>query len=227
MWAAFRIPTTAGPEWIQIGTESGFLPQPAVIPHQPVTWNTRPDHVQHGQRAGSQPAARHRRARRRDRRLLQVRRARRSSCTTTRRRRSRRSTRAPTTSPVAGHDRYRRHQVDQGRLRPQHPHASCRSRSRPPRRRRRSTSTQLKAAFSSTNETEGVFERGQNPIIVPDARYNAAYNQTFTGRCRTSASTRTSHDLQDAATATVVTMPLGPKAIQDERARRSTRTTAA
>jgi FtsP/CotA-like multicopper oxidase with cupredoxin domain len=30
--------TTAGPSWIQIGTEGGFLPAPVVIPPQPITW---------------------------------------------------------------------------------------------------------------------------------------------------------------------------------------------
>ncbi len=28
----------AGPAWVQIGTEGGFLPAPAVIPNQPITW---------------------------------------------------------------------------------------------------------------------------------------------------------------------------------------------
>lgn len=32
----------AGPDWIQIGTEGGFLPAPAVIPPQPITWITDP-----------------------------------------------------------------------------------------------------------------------------------------------------------------------------------------
>ena len=32
-------PLTKGPDWIQIGTEGGFLPSPAVIPSQPITWN--------------------------------------------------------------------------------------------------------------------------------------------------------------------------------------------
>jgi parallel beta-helix repeat protein len=32
-------PATAGPSWVQIGTEGGFLPAPAEIPNQPVTWN--------------------------------------------------------------------------------------------------------------------------------------------------------------------------------------------
>lgn len=32
-------PATAGPSFIQIGTEGGFLPAPVVIPNQPITWN--------------------------------------------------------------------------------------------------------------------------------------------------------------------------------------------
>ncbi len=35
-------PATSGPDWIQIGTEGGFLPQPAVIPNLPVTFNLDP-----------------------------------------------------------------------------------------------------------------------------------------------------------------------------------------
>ena len=35
-------PAMAGPNWIQIGTEGGFLPAPVVIPAQPITWNTNP-----------------------------------------------------------------------------------------------------------------------------------------------------------------------------------------
>ena len=33
---------TEGPDWIQVGTESGFLPSPVVIPAQPTTWVTDP-----------------------------------------------------------------------------------------------------------------------------------------------------------------------------------------
>ena len=32
----------AGPSWIQIGSEGGFLPAPVVIPNQPITWITDP-----------------------------------------------------------------------------------------------------------------------------------------------------------------------------------------
>ena len=33
---------TEGPDWIQIGTEGGFLPAPVVIPAQPTTWVNDP-----------------------------------------------------------------------------------------------------------------------------------------------------------------------------------------
>lgn len=35
-------PAMAGPSWIQIGTEGGFLPAPVVILPHPITWNTNP-----------------------------------------------------------------------------------------------------------------------------------------------------------------------------------------
>jgi len=35
-------PATAGPNWIQVGTEGGFLPKPVVVQNQPITWNTDP-----------------------------------------------------------------------------------------------------------------------------------------------------------------------------------------
>lgn len=35
-------PTTAGPSFIQIGSEGGFLPQPVVLPMQPIAWNLDP-----------------------------------------------------------------------------------------------------------------------------------------------------------------------------------------
>ncbi len=35
-------PATAGPDWIQIGTEGGFLPAPTVIPNQPIDWQADP-----------------------------------------------------------------------------------------------------------------------------------------------------------------------------------------
>jgi FtsP/CotA-like multicopper oxidase with cupredoxin domain len=38
----------AGPSWIQIGTEGGFLPAPTVVPNQPITWITDPTRFDFG-----------------------------------------------------------------------------------------------------------------------------------------------------------------------------------
>ena len=38
----------AGPSWVQIGTEGGFLPTPTVIPAQPMTWITDPTRFDFG-----------------------------------------------------------------------------------------------------------------------------------------------------------------------------------
>jgi FtsP/CotA-like multicopper oxidase with cupredoxin domain len=38
----------AGPDWIQIGTEGGFLPAPVVVPAQPTTWITDPTRFDFG-----------------------------------------------------------------------------------------------------------------------------------------------------------------------------------
>lgn len=35
-------PAMKGPDWIQIGTEGGFLPKPVLVPSQPITWNGDP-----------------------------------------------------------------------------------------------------------------------------------------------------------------------------------------
>jgi FtsP/CotA-like multicopper oxidase with cupredoxin domain len=38
----------AGPSWIQVGTEGGFLPAPVVVPNQPITWITDPTRFDFG-----------------------------------------------------------------------------------------------------------------------------------------------------------------------------------
>ena len=35
-------PALAGPDFIQIGTEGGFLPMPVVVKPQPIAWNMNP-----------------------------------------------------------------------------------------------------------------------------------------------------------------------------------------
>jgi FtsP/CotA-like multicopper oxidase with cupredoxin domain len=41
-------PNTKGPDWIQIGSEGGFLPEPVVIESQPITWNLNPTNFNFG-----------------------------------------------------------------------------------------------------------------------------------------------------------------------------------
>jgi len=41
-------PATKGPDWIQIGTEGGFLPKPVVVPSQPIGWNLNPTTFNYG-----------------------------------------------------------------------------------------------------------------------------------------------------------------------------------
>lgn len=41
-------PLKKGPDWIQIGNESGFLPAPVEIPSQPITWNLNPTNFNFG-----------------------------------------------------------------------------------------------------------------------------------------------------------------------------------
>jgi len=39
MASGLPVELNKGPDWIQIGTEGGFLPEPVVVPQQPVGWN--------------------------------------------------------------------------------------------------------------------------------------------------------------------------------------------
>lgn len=41
-------PLFQGPDWIQIGNESGFLPEPVVIESKPITWNLNPTNFNFG-----------------------------------------------------------------------------------------------------------------------------------------------------------------------------------
>ncbi len=41
-------PATAGPSWIQIGTEGGFMPTPVVVPPQPIGYNLDPAYFNFG-----------------------------------------------------------------------------------------------------------------------------------------------------------------------------------
>lgn len=73
----------------------------------------------------------------------------------------------------------------------------------------------LETAFASTATTQGVFAESQNPIIVPDARYDSTYATSFPADQYVRIfDTELTYKTLDGRT---VTFPLEPKAIQDEQ----------
>ncbi len=206
-------PAMAGPEWVQIGTEGGFLPKPAVIPQQPITWNADPttfnmgnvqDHsllVAPAERADvivdfSQYAGKT---------LILY-------------------NDAPSAFPAldARTDYYTGmpDMTDTGGPAGTEPGFGPNTRTVMQIKVAAKTPAPafdlagLETAFASTNSTQGVFAASQNPIIVPDSRYNSTYNSTF------SADPYVRIWQNDMAFKTLdsrnVTIPLEPKAIQDE-----------
>lgn len=206
--------TTAGPDWIQIGTESGFLPKPAVIPAQPITWNADQTmfnfgNVQdHSLLLGT--------AERADvivdfskyagKTLILYNDA---------------PTAFPALDPRTDYYTGMPDMTDTGGTTT--PTVGFGPNTRTIMQIKVEAApiaapfdmTALEAAFASTNTRQGVFAASQNPIIVPDARYGSAYNVTsFTPDpyVRIYQNEMTVRTLDERT----VTIPLEPKAIQDE-----------
>jgi FtsP/CotA-like multicopper oxidase with cupredoxin domain len=80
------------------------------------------------------------------------------------------------------------------------------------------TLANLQAAFRSTPTQPGVFERGQEPIIVGQTAYNDAYNRTFPNTWPNWGVSRISDNSLSymQPDGTILTTPMRPKAIQDE-----------
>ncbi len=76
----------------------------------------------------------------------------------------------------------------------------------------------LEAAFAHQADGSGVFESGQNPIIVGQAAYNTAYGSSFRNSAPLDGFVRiTDFSLTfDTLSGNQLTMPLQPKQIQDE-----------
>jgi len=210
-------PAMAGPEWVQIGTESGFLPAPAVIPQQPVTWNLDPttfnmgnvqDHsllVAPAERAdvivdfsayagqtlilyNDAPTAFP---------ALDARTDYFTGATDKRDTGGTNTTQAgfgPSTRTIM--------QIKVAAAAP----APAFNR------------TALINEFISTGPDTSVFQRSQHPTIIPDSRYDAAYNATFPldPYVRIYENLQKTWDVFDGTNVTSATLPLEPKAIQDE-----------
>jgi len=215
-------PATAGPNWVQIGTEGGFLPAPVVIPPQPITWVTDPTVFNAGnvdrhslllgpaERAdvivdfsayagqtlilyNDAPAAFPARDPRYDYYTGNA------NLTDT--------GGAPSTPPGFGPNIRTIMQIHVADIAPA---ASF-------------DKTALDNAFKAASlGGGGVFESGQNPIIVGQGAYNSAYGSTFRntaprdGFVRITDTTFTFNTLLGQGPGQTMTMPLQPKAIHDE-----------
>jgi FtsP/CotA-like multicopper oxidase with cupredoxin domain len=215
-------PTTAGPAWWLIGTEGGFMPKPVVVPSVPAGWNLDMAYFafgiinQHSLFLGA--------AERADvvadfsayagRTLILY-----------------NDSPAPVPAGAAPYDFFTGNgdQVDGGGAPDTQPGYGPNTRTimqirvtGPAGQTPDVTLANLEAVFAKTATKPGVFETTQDPIIVPQAAYNTAYNNTF-------PSTAAEQFLQIADTQKTfqpingagvpqpaVTIPLEMKAMHDE-----------
>ena len=218
--------TTKGPDWIQIGTEGGFLPAPVVVPQQPIGWNLNPTLFnfgvvnQHSLLLGT--------AERADvvvdfsayagKTLILY-------------------NDAPAAFPagVPAYDYFTgvADQMDVGGAPTTQPGYGPNTRTIMQIRVGTTVTTptpdvtlaNLEAVFAKgtgTSTKKGVFEATQDPIIIPQAAYNSAYNSTFpataAGQYVQIADTQKTFRPIDAngVLQPAVTMPLEMKAMHDE-----------
>lgn len=207
-------PDTAGPDWIQIGTEGGFLPKVAVVPQQPITWVTDVTLFNAGNV---------------DKHSLLLAPAERADVIVDFSKYAGKTlilyndapaafpagdprydyyTGAPDLRDTGGHDTPRvgfgpnTRTIMQIRVKPVDPAPAF-------------DLAALEDAFRHTDEHDSVFERDQNKIIIPDARYNETYGRSFPADqyVRIFQTTHRFRNLDGVVT----TFPLEPKAIQDEQ----------
>jgi FtsP/CotA-like multicopper oxidase with cupredoxin domain len=218
----------AGPDWIQIGTEGGFLPAPVVVKNQPITWITDPTRFDVGNV---------------DKHALLLAPAERADAVVDFSKYAGKTlilyNDAPAAFParVACYDYYtggpdltpacapsplpgfgpNTRTIMQVKVRETTPSATF------------DLST-LQAAFKHHADGSGTFESGQHPTIVGQAGYNSAYGKSFTanGYCSSPSSTGKCDGFArinqqggdpftfDTLKGSKLSIPLQPKAIHDE-----------
>jgi FtsP/CotA-like multicopper oxidase with cupredoxin domain len=213
----------AGPDWIQIGTEGGFLPAPVVIPAQPITWNTSASSFNFGNVKGHSLALGA--AERADvivdfsafagQTLILY-----------------NDAPAAYPAPDPRNDYYTndQDQTDTGGAPTTPPGVGPNTRTIMQIRVTKPMTTpttdvtlaNLRTVWAKTAAKKGVFEVSQDPIIIPQAAYNSAYNATFTSQpaqefIQVNLYSKTFQPIDaTGALQTAVTLPIEPKAIHDE-----------
>lgn len=217
-------PATRGPAFIQIGTEGGFLPAPVVLPNQPIVWNADPTMFNVGNVSGG---------------TLIVGTAERADVLVDFSAFAGKTlilyNDAPAPWPALDplYDYYTGHPdlTGNGGAPPTQPGYGPNTRTIMQIKVKAGTDSSapvdyydpdyvgdLMSVFAKTDGKRGVFEVSQDPIIIPQAAYDSAYNESFPAD-PTSAyvqqydQTKTFTPIGSTAP---VTLPIEPKAIQDE-----------
>lgn len=214
-------PTMKGPDWIQIGTEGGFLPAPVIIPSQPITWNLNATNFNFGNV---------------DQHSLLLGAAERADVIVDFSKYAGQTlilyNDAPAAFPAADlrYDYYtgRPDQTAEGGA----PAAQlgCGPNTRTIMQIRVAASTPaseydiaaLESVFAKTNAKRGVFEVSQDPIIIPQAAYNSAYNTNLpadaaSAYVQLNEFSKTFIPIDSSgARMQPVTLTIEPKSLQDE-----------
>ena len=216
-------PITKGPDWIQIGTEGGFLPAPVVIPSQPITWNLNPTSFNFGNVVDHSPL---------------VGTAERADVIVDFSQYAGKTLILYNDAPAAFPARDPRYdyytgnpdQTDTGGSPSTQAGFGPNIRTIMQIRVGTAVTTptpdvnlaNLQAVFAKTATKPGVFETSQDDIIMPQAAYNSAYNTTYSTDptkqfVQLAEFTKTFQPIDPTgALLPAVTLPLEPKAIQDE-----------
>ena len=215
-------PATKGPDWWLIGTEGGFLPKPVVVPQQPVGYNLDPAFFnfgvvnQHSLFLGS--------AERADVIVDFTGQGGKTFILYN-------DSPAPVPAGASPYDFYTGspNQMDAGGAPTTQPGYGPNTRTIMQIRVTQSggatpdvTLANLQAVFAKTALKRGVFEVSQDPIIVPQAAYNSAYNNTFPSTAtkqyvQIADTQKTFQPINEAGVLQpAVTLPLEMKAMHDE-----------
>lgn len=211
----------AGPSWIQIGTEGGFLPAPVVVPNQPITWVTDPTLFNAGNV---------------DKHSLLLGPAERADVVVDFSQYAGQTLILYNDAPAAFPARDPRYDYYTGG--PDLTSTGGAPQTRPGYGPNTRTVMQIKiastapapafdlprlqTAFAHRADGSGVFESSQDPIIVGQGAYNSAYGSTFRstaprdGFARIYDTSLTFNTLLGQGATQTMTMPMQPKAMHDE-----------
>ena len=218
-------PATAGPNWWMIGTEGGFMPKPVVVPQKPIGYNLDTAYFSFG--LVNQKSIFLGSAERADVIVDFSGQAGKTFILYN-------DSPAPVPAGASPYDFYtgNGNQMDGGGAPNTQPGYGPNTRTimqirvgtavTPGQETNQVTLANLQAVFAKTSSKRGVFELTQDPIIIPQAAFNSAYNNTFPSTAaaqyiQIGDTQKTFQPINEAGVLQpAVTMPLEMKAMHDE-----------